>query len=173
MKAGNNVETWTAVCGVALVALVGAVLFQYLAPVTDIRKQWRKLDGQRKALEVRVRASSKILNQGKNRLALHTWDMPADKVAPRVLTDLTEKAKASGVKLNNFRPGKVITTGSLPAVLFDVNAVGTYNQIVDFVRKTEEPSTLLAVNSIQVTNSDGTTDSVNATVSFVGLIGAK
>ncbi|MES1227630.1 MAG: hypothetical protein ABUL72_03110 [Armatimonadota bacterium] len=173
MNFGNNLRTWNLVCGAALVALVGCAVFDLVAPKLDQRQLFKKLDGERKSQDMKAQANEKLWADRNRKIVSSTWTDTVDVVSPKVLANLTDVAKASGVKLNNFRPGKPTKDGTVTYAVFDVNAAGTFNQVVDFIRKSEEPSQLLAVNSVQVNNSDGTTDSVSASISFVALLVPK
>lgn len=170
MTLGNNLTTWNIVCGLAIVVMVGAACFELAAPKPSAQAEIKKLDGKRKLLLVRDRAVQVEMEKAKANLAAYIRKNTAADTAPIVLSDLNTLAKAAGVNLTNFRPGRTTVSGDVTVVPFDVTATGTYNQLVTFMRKTEEPDHLLAVNSIQITNSEGAGDQISATLSFVTLV---
>lgn len=170
MTLGNNMTTWNIVCVLAAVVAVGAACFELAVPKPNSKLLWQKLDGQQKILVVKYRNTENDLNKAKENLAAFTRKTAAADTAPVVLNDLNTLGKASGVNLTNFRPGRTTASGDLTVVPFDVTASGTFNQLVDFVRRSEEPGRLLAVNSLLINNSEGAGDLVTATVSFVTLV---
>jgi Tfp pilus assembly protein PilO len=169
MTLGNNLTTWNILCGLAMVVMVGAACFELAVPKPNSTKEWRKLDGQRKILIVKQRNTENDLEKARKQMASFVRKGGSEQAAPVVLDDLNTVAKATGVKLANFRPGRTTASGDLTMVPFDVTATGSFNQLVDFMRRTEEPSHLLAVNSLQINNSEGAGDQVTATISFVTL----
>jgi Tfp pilus assembly protein PilO len=108
----------------------------------------------------KAREASEAAN--KDALA-QTWG-PDEEIGPNIYASMDKLAAGLKVKLVGFRPQRTIDAGDVTQLPFVVNANGSYNNVVEFVRDLETPPTKVAIELLQLGSSEESSDQVVATI---------
>lgn len=105
----------------------------------------------------------------KDYLASRAWKEEVEQIGPKVLDQATAVAKAKGLTVTAFRPQRTVEDGNLVRVPFLVTLDGTYPQVASFLQTLEDSAAKVAVTMVQISSSDGVSDSVTATIGLMVL----
>lgn len=90
-----------------------------------------------------------------------------DLITPFVLDRVSVKANANKLTMSSFRPQRQVDNKSLMQLPYTVNFDGPFPSVIAFLRNFEMGEDKLAVNSLQLSSSEGAGDQVTATVGLV------
>jgi Tfp pilus assembly protein PilO len=144
-----------------LIVVVAIVIKLMPMPVDTSGKQALK-DYRSSALneETDEKNSKAILAQISNQI----WGGPAGQIGPSALTLVTKIAGNHNIQLESFRPQRAIDSGDVTQYGYLINVSGPYQDVMAFEKDIEQPSTRLAVETIQIGSTDETTDNVAGTI---------
>jgi Tfp pilus assembly protein PilO len=173
MSLGHNVKTYNILAGLAVVVMLGTLGYAVLGPKPTDREIWQKTNQEKKDLIAKIALNRSRLDESEGKQAAYTWKLTSDQIGPDVLTNLNALAKNKQVLLSNFRPGKLTENGGLRVLTYDLTLAGTYGTVWEFLREVQEPEQLLAIQSVQMSNTDGISDAVTAKVTLIALADKK
>lgn len=123
----------------------------------------KQLDREKiKAKVARAKAATK-----KAENVSRLWVGDAEAIGARSLDNVSKIAKAHNVKLSAFRPQRAIEAAELEQIPFLTLVEGKYPAVASFVRTLEQPALKLAVGSVQITATDGASDTVSASILLI------
>ncbi|MCC7230470.1 MAG: type 4a pilus biogenesis protein PilO [Fimbriimonadaceae bacterium] len=119
----------------------------------EVQKQINELKANKKKLE--------------GTLAALQWDLPIDQISPKALESITEFARKDHLKLIGFRPQKAVEVNGLNQVPMLIAIEGSFPSLTKFLSDLQDPKLKLGTGTIQIANSDPSTDTVSATIGMV------
>lgn len=164
---GNNSTTWNLVSILAVLALAGALIFDWFAPTPDPALAKLKLQKERTKLETELKSKRKEMESIQKTVANKLWSEKAEEVTPKIMTEANKIADQVGVKIKSFRPQRTLTGAGLERLTYTALVEGEYQKVVQLAHKFDEPSNQFSVYMIQIAAADGNSDQVNATISIV------
>lgn len=170
MNLGNNVKTWNLACGACLLAIVAIAAYDFFTPKPNLAKARKAAGETQRSLTLKVESNRKALADNEMRLASFTWKIPPDEVGSALLAKITDLAKKHNVKVGNFRPSRPNALDKLMVLGFDLSLNGSATDTSDFLKEFELPENLVSIQSYQLTNADGASDAVNATVKIIAIV---
>jgi len=167
---GNNEQTWTIVGIMALVTMVGLFVYDTLAPKPSVIAERAKQSAQEREL-LRETAEKRDQYQAARQVVARTsWNGSLERVSPAILERLTKIAATKGLRIQSFRPQKVLPTADLQVLSFNVAMEGPFPQVMSFLQLLEKQERTLAVTLVQLASSDGESDVVNATIGISAFV---
>lgn len=109
-------------------------------------------------------ASSVTFKQAKEGLVKKLWDVKSEEIGPVSLNKITIFAGKRKLKVQSFRPQRVVSVDGIDRVPFQFTVDGTYSNVVQLAQDIEQSGEKLTVDMIQLSDSDGNTDHVTATI---------
>jgi Tfp pilus assembly protein PilO len=159
---------WNLSLALALVFFTGSLAFA-LMPQPDPNRVNATFQKTLKVNEAKLQmARTKAAKLQADNIS-QLWMGDAEAIGARSLDNVSKIAKARGVKLNAFRPQRPVQSAELEHIPFLTIVEGSYPAVVSFLKTLEQPSLKLAVNSVQVTATDGTSDSVSASIVLIAF----
>ncbi|MBS1708173.1 MAG: type 4a pilus biogenesis protein PilO [Armatimonadetes bacterium] len=170
MKLGDNLATWNAACIAVVVAIVGVIVFDRVAPKPRLKDTITKLDKSRRELMQKTAAGKLKLETATKGVEQYTWQKPVTEVGPAVLDKINLSAMEKGVKVTTFRPQRVQAADPLKVAEFTVSIQGQFLQVVAFVNSLEAPESKLVVSSAQISSTDAATSLTSASIGLMAFV---
>lgn len=162
----NEEKTWSLLTVLAGVVIVGLVAYQFMVPrptpkgaIIHSRNEEELSLAQRIAIDKgeKLEASNKI----------RLWNLGPEALGPMAMARVSNMAKNHSLNMVAFRPMRNQDAGNLVRSGYTISVEGVFPKVIQFARQLETPETKLAVVSLQVTATDGATDTVRATVGVI------
>jgi Tfp pilus assembly protein PilO len=169
----TDLRFWNAVLGATMVALVGLLLFDLLAPKPTIQGKLTQRMRSDQALLTETHRLNAEYAAARAALEARIWQGTTDSVGAAALAKATSLAKNHGLNLTAFRPQKPVQEGELTRLAFVMTLEGSYPALQAMVRSLETPAHRLSVHLVQVASADEASDSVNATVGVSAFMETK
>ncbi len=171
MNANNQMKLRTAniVIIAAGVAMLGITLFDVFAPKPKVQVQQAARVTNANKIRHETYAAKEKAKSEEAFMATRVWTEDVEQIGPKVLSRATEVAKGQGLTVSAFRPQRIVEDGTIMRVPFVLMISGTYPQVAKFVQTIEKPEGKVAVTLVQVSSSDGVSDSVTATIGLMAL----
>lgn len=163
----NSLATWNAVLAISLIALAGTVLAQALLgpPKSKFSASKKRLDEAK--IKTAVSEATEKIAKSEAITEQFVWPGDAKLAEAEAMARVTTLAKQHAVSLGAFRPQKATEDAGLRKMPFSLNIDGPYLSIVKFIRDLETTSNRLAVQMLQVSASDSTSDQVSAIMTIL------
>jgi Tfp pilus assembly protein PilO len=155
----------------ALGALMSAALAVHLfvpLPKVDALVRKHKTDESRL-----VREAAKLRDEVKDTreyVQSKLWKSGPDALGAEAMSVVDVVAKKNGVTVQAFRPQRTVTAEGIVRYPYSVVVQGSFPKVLQLVRELQDPGTLLAVTSVQLSSADGASDSVTATVGLAAFL---
>ncbi len=176
MTSGQSARTYAnvtiAVSGVLALCAVAAMLLVPKPSVERIKREQRaSRDKLLSSLTVTRRQARALESQNAARL----WSGDGDTVTAAVLGRLIREADGRHVMLAGFRSQRTQDFGAVRELPYVVQAAGPYPAVRALVAALDAPGTRIALRTVQIAATDGSSDTVAATigVSVFTKIGAQ
>jgi Tfp pilus assembly protein PilO len=146
----------------SILMLIGALILMLMPKPTPFdAKTWNRSMLKARTVEVTAESANKnVLDQ----IAGQTWGGSTDQIAPSALAFVTQVAAKHNVQLESFRPQRVVNTGDVTQMGYLINVSGGFPDVSAFEKDIEDPSSRLAIETVQLGSSDESTDNVAGTV---------
>ena len=157
----------SAVILLSIFTLAGGLVYLLTVPKKQIalnakaavqRKQQEKINNDSRI------AANDTYKATKANFAKQLWDMKAEQIGPVSLNKITVLSTARKLKIQSFRPQRVVTVDGIDRMPFQFTVDGTYANVVQLAQDIEQSGEKLTVDMIQLSQSDGNTDHVTATI---------
>lgn len=109
-------------------------------------------------------AASDTYKKARAGLLAQLWNMNSEQVGPVSLNKVTVFATARKLKIQSFRPQRIVTVDGIDRIPFQFTVDGSYANVVQLAQDIEQSGEKLTVDMIQLSDSDGNTDHVSATI---------
>jgi hypothetical protein len=156
--------------GSAIVLMVGALAFMFLAPRPSaedaVRRQKDKIFQARLAAQTAEQKTALAASY----VGTHAWAGSADEVSPAALTRVTSLAKSRGLNLLSFRPQRAAESAVVTQLPFLATVEGTYPSVMAFTRDLETEASRLVVTSVMISSTDASSDRVTASIGLLAFI---
>jgi len=162
----NDEKSWSLLTVAAGVVIVGLVIYQFVVPMpkrTGAAKYNKDVEELSLAQRLAIEKGEKLEAANKIRL----WNVGPEALGPTAMARVSNMAKNHNLEMVAFRPMRNETAGDLIRNGFTIAIEGAFPKVIQFARQLETPETKLAVISLQITATDGATDSVRASVGVV------
>jgi len=151
------------------VIIVGCVVYRLTQPKLDPAKgdAGRKL--MTSQLYAAVQAAEQSVKHETKLVSSRLWDMPAEEVGPVAMAKVNDLALANHLKIDSFRPARIVDNNGLEQIPFQVTVDGVYPNVIAFTRALEHSPAHFAVNQVQMSAADGNTDNVASTIGIIAF----
>jgi len=154
----------SAVIVISLVAIVVLALFLAFAPQPSAAGLVKAKRTAAEKLEKEIEEAKKSKEAVAETLASHLRAGVPDKISPALLSEVTELAQSTGLKVNSFRPQRTTELGELTQLPYVLTVEGSFGSVASLLRRLEEPQRKIATTLVQINSADGASDTVTATV---------
>lgn len=156
--------------GLAVAVLFVTLVAMIAVPKADAKEGLLKAKRQISKDRVATIIAREDADKAESVVRLRTWPGTPGTIGPVARERLRALAAKVGVSLTSFRPQRQNDNGELSQLPFVATIEGPYPNVVRFVRGAESPTTKLAVNLVQISNSDDASNRVNATVGLLAYL---
>lgn len=170
MKIGfkNSDQTATSlVILLSIAILAGCLVYLVAVPKNSVAKA-------KAAAKLRARqekdnnekriAANDAFKSARAELLKQLWDIKTEQIGPTSLNKITKQAEGRKLKVQSFRPQRTVTVNGIERVPFQFTVDGPYASVVQLCHDIEQSGDKLTVDMVQLSNSDGNTDHVTATI---------
>ncbi len=98
------------------------------------------------------------------------WVGTVADIGPSALAKVNSLSEKHKLKLTAFRPQRITPAGDLSQVPFVITVEGTFLSVLAFEKDFEISSSRLALNSVQITSGEDSTDRVIATIGLLAYL---
>jgi len=161
-------KTWNMLGLLALVCLGSIAAADLIIP-----KPRNPLSSHQKNQDVKDlnRAAKVLENQvktSKSEVARYVWSENMDRITSKSLDTVTALTQANKVQLLGFRPPQKTTIeDGLVHIPYLILLSGSFLSVENFVESLEAPKNKLAVEMVQFSSADSSSDQVSATVGVI------
>ncbi|MBX3117530.1 MAG: type 4a pilus biogenesis protein PilO [Fimbriimonadaceae bacterium] len=165
----QKIKTANTVMIVAGVAMLGIFLYDNFAPrPTEAMKQSAR-NSSIATINGEKHTSLELEKKERAYAQTKVWSEEVEQIGPKVLDRATAIARENGLAIKAFRPQRTVEDGKLLRVPFLVTLDGSYPQVASFLRSIENAEGKVAVTMVQLSSSDGVSDTVSATIGLMAL----
>jgi hypothetical protein len=160
----------TGILAFAAFVAFGTMLYMFAVPVPTVAKI--VADGKKKEsdMEVTIKKAHQSKLEKDKLVASLVFPGESQDAESTTLDAVTKMTIKHHVKLLGFRPQRGIDAGALTQLPFVISVSGKYIDVVGFTHDVEASGTKLAVNIMQLSASDTSTDDVTANLNVVGYL---
>ena len=155
---------------IAVLMLAGTLAWMLLVPDPTEAGIARGRTRTERQLQSEIDSAKATNDQTQQLIAPLVWVGNQETVGPEALGTVMQFAKARNLKLVAFRPQRPIPQGDVTVVPYGISIQGTFLNAMQFVKDLETPSSKLAVEQVQISASDATSDNVNGTINAVAYL---
>lgn len=151
----------------ATVMLAGTLAFMLFAPKPTTKGMAAKFDKQAFQTRLEIKTAQQHLTASKDFVARQTWTGATQDIDGVVMSQVSRLSQAKGLKLVQLRPQRPDPKATPVQLPFLVTLEGPYPAVVSFLSDLENPSTRLAINLVQISAAEASSDKVTANVGLV------
>jgi Tfp pilus assembly protein PilO len=163
-------QTYSAISGACLLLLL--VMFGYLlfAPKPSYKRSAAKQARQEMSLKLSAQQAHERRDTAAQTISDRTWPGTAEKLTPIALARVNEYVAKAGVHLLAFRPQRSVVGKTLESIPYLVSVEGEYPKVMNFFRILDRSDKKIAVNLIQVSSADNSSDKVTGSAGLVAYV---
>jgi hypothetical protein len=157
---------------VVLAGTLGFILYANSHPLTSapaVAQAKRDL----RTTEAKIQEAKTTLATNQATIDASSWTGAPQEIQTQILNRIGVLAAKRNVKINTVRPQRTMDVDQLSTLPYLITVEGTYPNVLAFERDVEAPTNRLAVNVIQVTATDASTDRVTASIGVVAYLNPK
>jgi Tfp pilus assembly protein PilO len=158
---------------ISLAAIVVLALYLAFAPQPSAAGLAKAKRTAVEKLEKEIEEAKRSQEAVAKALVSHLRAGEPDKISPALLSEVTELAQATGLKVNSFRPQRTIELGELTQLPYVLTVEGSFTSVASLLRRLEEPKRKIATTLVQINSADGASDTVTATIGMSVYIRRK
>ena len=166
-KDNKTFSTVSAVCIFLLVVMFGYLLF---APKPAYKRSAAKQGRMEMTLKLSAQTARERKESAEATIKNRTWDGTAEKLTPIALARVNSYVAKAGVHLLAFRPQRSVVGKKLESIPFLVSVEGEYPKVMNFFRTLDKEDPKIALNLIQVSSADNSSDKVTGSAGLVAYV---
>jgi hypothetical protein len=157
---------WNVVTIIAVILFAGVALFDTFAPKPVVTKTKRQFGQDRAVALKQAEEEKEKLQVAQNDVSKYVWSANSN-VQSQSLSTVTALATKYKVQLQSFRPERSTEEDGLVHMPYLILVQGDYLSVTKMLKDVENPRNKLAVNMVQYSSADTSTDRVNATIGVI------
>lgn len=169
MKIANPLAAWNALLGVSILVLVAALGMHFLLPSPKPKLGIKQRIAKQAAVHEETDTLKEKIQAGQNTIRTYVWPGDAKRAEAEAMALVTRIAKTHEVSLGAFRPQRVVLDQGLRRLPFALSLEGSFPDVIQFVGELETPSNRIAVQMLQMSASDSSSDQVSATMTVMAF----
>ena len=162
-------SAWKVGSVMAVVVLVGCVVFDRLTPNQDIAVIAKKRASEVAELERSTRLTRKRITESRDWVDQYLWNANRDEIGAQAMAQVDLTASQTQVNVQAFRPQRTLSVNGIDRHPYSVVVRGSYPRVVNLVRKFQAKGTNLALLSVLLSAADGESDTVTATIGLAAF----
>lgn len=150
--------------------MLATVTFHFLIPVPTVDSLVRRHRAELAKLQKETHKLQEEVTVTRAYVRSKLWNAQADNLGAEAMSVVDQAAKKNQIAVQAFRPQRTVVSDGIERFPYSVVVQGSFPRVLQLVRDLQDPGTLLAVTSVQLSSADGASDSVTATVGLAAFL---